>query len=111
MTNADTVAWLLQQMQGACKIGLPMVGRTGWPNPVAADQPGLRRTLGETDLQRALGLARRRGITNASIGAAWNAAKTSHPDGVNNTWIAKFIDFLDNLPPGNYPADHGRQGR
>jgi hypothetical protein len=111
MTNADTVAWLLQQMQGACKIGLPMVGRTGWPNPVAADQPGLRRTLGETDLQRALGLARRRGITNASIGAAWNAAKASHPDGVNNTWIAKFIDFLDNLPPGNYPADHGRQGR
>jgi hypothetical protein len=107
MASADTVGWLLKEMHGACKLGLPMVGCTGWPNPAALDPPGLRRALSETDLQRALGLARRRGITNASISAAWNAAKVSCPDEVNNTWIAKFIDFLDNLPPGNYPARHG----
>jgi hypothetical protein len=105
MTSTDTVAWLAREMRGACKLGLPLVGCTGWPNPVAADPPGLVRALNETDLQRALGLARRRGVTNASISAAWNAAKASCPDEVNNTWIAKFIDSLDNLPPGKYLAD------
>jgi hypothetical protein len=55
MTSADTVAWLLKEMHGACKLGLPMVGCTGWPNPAALDPPGLRRGLSETDLQRALG--------------------------------------------------------
>ncbi len=108
MTSADTVAWLVKEMHGACKLGLPLIGCSGWPNPAAADPPGLRRALGESDLQRALGLARRRGVTNASISAAWNAAKASHPDETSNAWIAKFIDFVDNLPPGNSPAEHRR---
>ena len=104
MTSASTVNWLHQEMQAALKVGLPLVGCSGWPDPGEADPPELRRTLDETDLKRAVDLAHRRGIANGYIVAVWNAAK----DGENKAWMSDFIDLLDNLPPGNQPVGDGR---
>jgi sugar phosphate isomerase/epimerase len=104
MTNTNTVGLLHQEMQGAQKLGRPLVGCSGWPNPAEADPPELRRKLNETDLKRAVELARRRGIANGYIVAVWNAAKATNPAGENKTWIADFIYTLDNLPPGDQPV-------
>lgn len=105
MTSTSTVDWLRKEMQGALKVGFPLVGYSGWPNPVEADPPELRRTLDDADLKRAIDLAHRRGIANGYIVAVWNAAK----DGENHTWMSDFIDLLDNLPPGNQPVGGGGQ--
>ncbi len=103
MTSTSTVDWLRKEMQGALKVGFPLVGCSGWPDPGEADPPELRRTLDDADLKRAIDLAHRRGIANGYIVAVWNAAK----DGENHTWISDFIDLLDNLPPGNQPVGGG----
>jgi hypothetical protein len=99
MASTNTVDWLRKEMQGALRLGLPLVGCSDWPNPVEADPPELRRMLDETDVRRAVDLAHRRGIANGYIVAVWNAAKASE----NSTWMTDFIDTLDNLPPGNQP--------
>ncbi len=104
MTSADTVGWLQKEMQGAAKIGLPLVGCSYWPNPAETDPPELTRTLDETDVERAIDRAHRRGIANGSIVAVWNAIKAPHQVGGDKTWITDFIDILDNLPPGNQPV-------
>ena len=101
MTSANTVGWLQKEMQGALKLGLPLVGCSDWPNPAEADPPELTRTLDETDVKRAIDRAHRRGIANGSIVAVWNAVKAPHQAGGDKTWITDFIDILDNQPPGN----------
>jgi hypothetical protein len=96
-----TVDWLRKEMQGALKVGRPLVGCSGWPSPTEADPPELMRRLGEADLRRAVDLAHRRGIANGFIVAVWNGVKATNQPGTNKSWIADFIDTLDNLPPGN----------
>jgi hypothetical protein len=100
MTSTSTVGWLQKEMQGAVKVGFPLVGCSGWPNPAEADPPELTRTLDETDLTRAVGLAHRRGIAVGSIVAICNATKTTNRSGCDKHWIADFIDTLDCPPPG-----------
>ena len=101
MTSKDIVHWLNKEMQGALKLGRPLVGCSYWPNPAEADPPELMRTLEETDVKRAIGRAHRRGIATGSIVAVRNAVKVPHQAGEDKTWITNFIDILDDLPPGN----------
>lgn len=104
MTSTDIVHWLNKEMQGALKLGLPLVGRISWPNPAAADPPELIRTLDETDLKRAIDRAHRRGVASGSIVAVRDAVKSRRQAGEDRTWITDFIDILDSLPAGNQPV-------
>jgi hypothetical protein len=108
MTSADTVSWLHKEMQGALRLGLPLVGCSDWPNPAQADPPELMRTLDEVDVKRAIDLAHRRGIANCYIASVWDAAEAAHQAGKTKNWIADLIDTLDNLPPGIQPVRGGR---
>jgi sugar phosphate isomerase/epimerase len=94
MTTSNTVRWLHEEMQGALRLGLPLVGCSDWPNPVEADPPELTRALDEIDVKRAVDLAHRRGIANGYIVAVWNAVEPARDAGENKTWIANFIDIL-----------------
>jgi hypothetical protein len=109
MTSTDTVQWLHKEMQGALRLGFPMVGYRHWPNPAHADPRELTRTLDQTDLSRAIDLAHRRGIANCHIASAWDAAEAAFRAGETKNWIADLIDILDNLPPGIQPVRGGRQ--
>jgi hypothetical protein len=109
MTITDTVRWLHKEMQGALGLGAPVVGCFDWPNPAQADPPQLTRTLDEADVNRAIDLARRRGIANCHILAVWNAVEAAHRAGETKNWIADLIDILDNLPPGIQVVKGGRR--
>ena len=109
MTSTNTVAWLQKEMQEAVKVGWPLVGCSGWPDPAEPDPPKLRRTLGEADLKRAVDLAHRHGIANGYIVAVWNTAKATSQADENKTWITDFIYTLDNLPPGSQSVSDRRR--
>ncbi len=108
MTDTNTVRWLQKEMEGAVRLGLPLVGCSDWPSPDQTDPPELMRTLGEGDVQRAIGLAHRRGIAACYIAAAFNAAEAARDAGESKNWVADLIDILDNLPPGIQPVRSGR---
>jgi hypothetical protein len=99
MANADTVHWLRKEMQGARRIGSPIVGYLDWPNPAQADPPELTRTLNEADVTRAVDPAHRRGVGDRYIVAVWDATEAAHRAGETIKWIADLIDILDTLPP------------
>lgn len=109
MTNTDAaVLCLKKEMEGAVRLGLPLVGCSDWPSPAQGDPPELMRILDEADLERAVSLAHRRGIAACYIAAAWNAAEAARDAGETKNWIADLIDILDNLPTGIQPVKGGR---